>query len=52
MRIWKTRDGKHEIEAEFVKLMGKKVRLRKKNGKTTTVAIKILSDEDRQLLKE
>lgn len=50
MRTWKTRDGKHQIEAEFVKILGEKVRLRKKNGKTTTIAIKRLSDEDRRVL--
>ena len=50
MRTWKTRDGKHEIEAEFVKLIGEKVRLRKKSGKTTTIAVKLLSDSDQKLL--
>jgi len=52
MRIWTTRSGKSSVEAEFVEIVGKKVRLRKKNGKITTISIKALSDEDRELLGE
>ncbi|REK31424.1 MAG: hypothetical protein DWQ42_00405 [Planctomycetota bacterium] len=51
LRTWTSRDGKHTLEAEFVEIVGDRVRLRKKNGRFATIGIAQLSDSDRAYLR-
>jgi hypothetical protein len=49
LRTWTDNTGKHKTEAEFVSLNNEKVTLRKANGKTISVPLSRLSDEDQKL---
>ncbi|HUY90886.1 MAG TPA: SHD1 domain-containing protein [Pirellulales bacterium] len=49
MRTWSSQGGKFTIEAKFVELRGDSVTLEKAGGKTLTVALDKLSDDDQEL---
>lgn len=51
MRLWKTKDGKHTVEAELVQHSLADVTLKLKNGKTTTVKLSLMSTRDLDYLK-
>jgi len=51
VRMWEGRNGSR-TEAELVKQIGSKVLLKKKDGKTVSVPIQKLSDQDQHYLKE
>ena len=46
LRTWKTADGKKSVQAVFVKANTRLVQLRRTDGRTVTVPIKILSEDD------
>ncbi|MFT5528098.1 MAG: outer membrane protein assembly factor BamB [Pirellulaceae bacterium] len=50
-RIWKDASGKHEINAEFVKLSGATVTLRMRDGKTVDVPLEKLSSSDQKVAR-
>ena len=50
-RTWTDSTGKHTVEAEFIDMKDGKVRLKKEDGKTITIPIEKLSDEDQQFVK-
>lgn len=50
IRIWKSADGKSEIEARMLRVEGDRVRLEKADGKTIAVEISKLSDDDRNYI--
>jgi hypothetical protein len=50
-REWKSKSGKSSVTATLVSFDGKSAELLTEKGKTITVAIEGLSDEDQQLLK-
>lgn len=52
MRTWKTGDGKKTVEATFIKSDGTKVQLKRADGRTVTVPIEILRDEDKAYISE
>ena len=51
-RIWTTADGKHKIEATFVKLNAGAVTLKKKDGSTVDVKLSILCLDDKDYVKQ
>jgi N-acetylneuraminic acid mutarotase len=51
IRTWTDVTGNFQVEAEFVELQDGKVVLRKKNGKTTTVALARLCEADREYVR-
>lgn len=51
-RTWTGRRGRLKVEAEYVETVGNLVRLRKTNGEVITVLLRLLSDADRQHIKE
>jgi hypothetical protein len=52
MRAWTSKDGKHKIEARFVKFLGGKVHLVNKAGKAITISPNDLSLEDREYYRD
>lgn len=50
-RTWTTADGKHKVEAEFVKLILGTLTLEKKDGTTVDVKLDILCPEDKEYLE-
>ena len=52
MRTWKTADGKKTVKATFIKSDGTKVQLKRADGRTVTVPIEILRDEDKAYISE
>ncbi len=50
-RTWKNNTGQFSVEAELVELTDDQVTLKKDDGKTISVPINILSDEDQVFLK-
>lgn len=52
-RVWKSADGKFSVEAEFIDVENTVVRLRRSdNGKTASVPVKLLSQGDRDYLRQ
>lgn len=51
VRNWTSRGGKFTIKAQFVELRGDSVTLKKEDGKSLTVAIDKLSDDDQELAR-
>ena len=52
-RIFKTADGKHEVEAAYVKYTGGTTFLKRKdNKKVVEIPLKILSQEDKEYVRE
>lgn len=51
-RTWSSQGGKFTVEAKFVALRGDSVTLEKANGKTLTVELEKLSDDDQQLARQ
>jgi phosphopantothenate synthetase len=49
-RIWNDVSGSFNLEAELVKLEDGNVTLKKTNGKTITIALDKLSQEDREFV--
>jgi hypothetical protein len=47
-RTWTTNDGKHTVEATFLKVEAQKVWLRRADGKIVAVPLEVLSDADRK----
>lgn len=52
MQTWTDTTGKFKIEAAFVEFKDGKVRLRKKDGSWTTIAIEKLSEADQEYVKK
>ena len=50
-RTWTSADGRFTVEAEFVKAIGGKVTLRKRDGTKITVPMKKLSEDDRRVIR-
>jgi hypothetical protein len=50
-RTWTSADGKFTVEAQLVKVVGKTVHLKRKDGKTLQVPLDKLGDEDQTFLK-
>ena len=50
-RTWATADGKHKVEAKFIRYGGGTVTLEKKDGTTVDVQLDILCDEDQEFAK-
>ncbi|HUY31440.1 MAG TPA: SHD1 domain-containing protein [Pirellulales bacterium] len=51
-RTWTSTDGKFKIEAEFVGVENRNVRLKKSGGNVITVPLEKLSPNDQQLIEE
>jgi len=51
LRTWKSKSGRSSVDAEFIGVKDGKVRLRKANGKTVSIALKKLSDADREVVE-
>lgn len=49
-RTWTSADGRFTIDAEFVKAIGRKVTLRKRDGTEITVPMERLSEDDRRVI--
>jgi hypothetical protein len=52
LRAWTSKDGKHKIEARFLKFLGGKVHLMSKAGKSITISPNDLSLEDREYYRD
>lgn len=52
LRDWSSQGGKFTINAKFVELRGDSVTLKKEDGKSLTVAIDKLSDDDQDLARQ
>jgi hypothetical protein len=52
LRTWTARTGDQQVEAEFIRVKGASVYLRKKDGKIATVAIEKLCEADQRWLFE
>ena len=52
LRDWSSQGGKFTIRAKFVELRGDSITLKKEDGKSLTVAIDKLSDDDRDLARQ
>jgi hypothetical protein len=50
--VWRDKSGKFSVTATLVSFDGKTARLRTSEGKTITVALGALSEEDQRLLRE
>jgi hypothetical protein len=50
-RRWRDNTGAYEVEARLIIIYPDKVRLRKENGRTTTVAMRRLSDFDQAYVR-
>jgi hypothetical protein len=51
LRKWRDNTGAYEVEARLVIIYPDKVRLRKENGRTTTVAMRRLSEFDQAYVR-
>ncbi len=51
MRRWRDNTGAYEVEARLMIIYPEKVRLRKDNGRTTTVAMRRLSEFDQAYVR-
>ncbi len=52
MRTWKDATGKFSVEAEFVSLDGDALTIKRKDGKTVTVPLSRLSQDDQTVAKQ
>lgn len=52
MRTWVDNTGDYQVEARLVVITADSVRLLKENGRTTTVPMSRLSDEDRDYVEQ
>jgi hypothetical protein len=50
LRTWTSGDGQYTVEAQFIKKMDGKVRLRKKDGAEIDVPVEKLSQKDREFI--
>jgi hypothetical protein len=51
-RTWRTADGKHKVEAKFVKFVAGTLTLEKKDGTTVDVKMDILCPEDQEFVRQ
>jgi outer membrane protein assembly factor BamB len=51
-RTWKSKNGKYEIEAEFVEFKSGKVHLKKEDGKVVAVSMNALSSTDQRWVRD
>jgi len=51
VRRWRDNTGAYEVEARLIMIYPDKVRLRKENGRTTTVAMRRLSEFDQAYVR-
>jgi len=52
LRVWTDSTGKHTIQAEFVEFKDGKIRLKKQDGNEVTIPIEMLSDTDRESVRQ
>ena len=51
-RIWKTRDGKHKVEAKFVKCVAGTLTLEKRDGTAIDVSLALLCPDDQEFVTQ
>lgn len=51
-RTWTSADGSFSVDAEFVELLGRALRLRKSDGEIITVALNKISESDREYVQK